>query len=80
MKNLFKTIALLSLLALAGCGTITYIQGDAPIIVKSVQKNSATTYLVEAYAKDNKGGEKWVYFETSTKYSAGDTLPGLGER
>lgn len=80
MKNIIKTIALLSLLTLAGCGSVAYIQGDKPIVVKTVQKISESKYLVEAYARDSKGGIQWVYFETRTKYTAGDTLPGLGSR
>jgi hypothetical protein len=80
MKNLIKSIALLLLITLAGCGSVAYIQGDKPIIVKTVQQIGESRYLVEAYARDNYGRVQWVYFETKTKYTAGDTLAGLGER
>ena len=80
MKHIITSIALLLLITLAGCGSVVYIQGDKPIVVKTVQKLTESKYLVEAYARDSKGGIQWVYFETSTKYTAGDTLPGLGSR
>ncbi len=68
-----KQLIVLSLITLQSCGSLVYLKGDEPIIISSIQKEDKR-YIVEAYGINTNRQKSYVYFETQTKYSVGDTI------
>ncbi len=68
-----KKLIFVSLITLQSCSKLIYLKGDEPIIISAVHQEDKR-YIVEAVGHDTNGRKSYVYFETQTKYSVGDTI------